>query len=102
MAKLVTIGGCSMYKHNVPSLIIEKHHIVPLSWWVAAGKPVDTPFAQLCPTCHMNVHWWLDKIIKSLVHGGPLPPLVPFRAYQLATKGIDLGQAAGLIPKGTL
>lgn len=116
------MAECSMYKHNVPSLIIEKHHVVPLSWWIAAGKPVDTPIAQLCPTCHMNTHYALDVYVKNgagrrrsardlgRFAGFYVTPsdllagwdTVPVRSKKLAEEGIRLGKAAGLTPKGTL
>jgi len=92
--------ACSLYSHRYPSVIIEKHHIVPKSWFEAAGKPVDTPMADICPNCHMNVHSGIDWLIG---HGGAGDSKgIPKRCMQLALQAMTLATQKGLTPARTL
>jgi hypothetical protein len=60
----VQLQPCALYaSHKVP--IINAHHICPLSWWIAAGKPVNTPMAQLCPNCHAAAHTAIDGLLAN-------------------------------------
>lgn len=93
---------CQLYKHNVKSLVNEDHHVIPKSWFEAAGQPIVTQMVILCPTCHSNVHWWIDQIIVAHAHGTALPPLKPMRAYMLALQGYEAAIARGLTPRRTL
>jgi hypothetical protein len=87
---------CELYLvHHVP--ILNAHHICPESWWIAAGKPVSTPFKNLCPNCHGATHAAIDGIIRKLdIH------LLPPRCVQLAQQAFSIAEANGLTPKLTL
>lgn len=87
---------CTLYK-NHRCAVIENHHICPKSWWEAAGKPINTPMAVICPNCHMDVHWAIDNII----HGGTGYGVSP-RCIKLAQQAMKIAAANGLTPALTL
>jgi HNH endonuclease len=86
---------CGLYAHT--SAILQAHHVIPESWWLKAGKPVESPMRDLCPTCHMNVHAAIDGILRELDVS-----YLPRRAQALGRAGINLGKMAGLTPALTL
>ena len=86
---------CDLYVHDVP--IIQDHHVVPESWWRAAGKPVNSPMRGLCPNCHMAAHAAIDGLIRGL-NINNLPP----RSIVLARAAIAGAAANGLTPAPTL
>jgi hypothetical protein len=93
---VVELQPCGLYAshfHPMP----EKHHVVPESWWVKAGKPVASPMKLLCPNCHYSTHVALDGILRGLDVG-----LLPPRCVVLAREGIAGAEAAGLTPALTL
>lgn len=103
-ARIIIDGGqialqqCALYRTH-RSAILNGHHVVPESWWHAAGREVDSPLRQVCPTCHMNIHAAIDALIHDPPRGvGLLPP----RCVALAITGIQMGRAAGLVPAPTL
>lgn len=91
----VQLQPCSLYKHAVP--ILDRHHICPDSWFVAAGKPVDSPLADLCPNHHVATHAAIDALIKKQI-----TDLLPPRCYQLALQAFAIAEANGLTPALTL
>lgn len=98
----VQLQPCTLYKHNPSAAtecaILERHHVCPDSWWIAAGKnPNLSPFRDLCPTCHMNTHAAIDAIIKKQI-----TDLLPPRTYQLALDAFAIAEANGLTPALTL
>lgn len=98
---LVVTGGavqlqkCDLYAHRVP--VLNAHHVCPESWWVAARKPVGSPFKNLCPDCHESVHVAIDGIIRQL-DVSALPP----KCVALARQAFVLAEANGLTPAPTL
>lgn len=90
---------CTLYKGHLCT-VIENHHICPKSWWEAAGKPINTPMALICPNCHMDVHYAIDTLLRSPdpAHLRGIPP----RAIQLARQALDIAGTNGLIPAPTL
>lgn len=86
---------CDLYVHVCA--ILNAHHIVPESWWKAAGKPVDTPMINLCPNCHMNTHAAIDAILT-----GRGTHFLPRRCVDLARQGIETAEEVGLTPRRTL
>ena len=92
----VLLQACSLYKGH-GCAVIEQHHICPKSWWIAAGKPIDTPLAAICPNCHETVHAALD----GLIAGRDVTALPP-RCVALAKQGLAIAAAHGLTPAPTL
>lgn len=92
----VLLRFCSLYKSH-SCAVIEQHHIAPKSWWLAAGKPIDTPLAAICPNCHYDVHSALD----GLIAGRDVTALPP-RCVALARQGLAIAAAHGLTPARTL
>ena len=92
----ILMQSCSLYKGH-KAAVIEQHHIVPRSWFDAAGKPVRTPMAALCPTCHMSAHAAID----GLLAGRDVTALPP-RCVMLARQAIALAKQNGLTPAPTL
>lgn len=87
---------CALYRGHW-SPVIERHHVAPKSWWVAAGKAVATPLAAICPTCHMTAHAALDGILAGR-DVAALPP----RCVALARQGLAIAAEYGLTPAPTL
>lgn len=92
----VLLQACSLYKGH-GCAVLEQHHIAPKSWWIAAGKPVDTPLAAICPTCHYDTHAALDGILA-----GRDVTALPRRCVALARQGLAIAGAHGLTPAPTL
>lgn len=92
----VLLQACSLYKGH-GCAVLEQHHIAPKSWWIAAGKPVDTPLAAICPTCHYDTHAALDGILA-----GRDVTALPRRCVALARQGLAIAAANGLTPAPTL
>lgn len=90
-----TMSRCTLYHHRCA--VIEKHHVVPKSWFEHAGKPVDTPMADICPNCHMDIHTGIDLLIAGL----PVS-FLPRRARKLAETALALAKEKGLTPAPTL
>jgi len=91
----IQLQPCGLYAHHVP--ILNDHHVVPESWWRAAGVPVASPMMLLCPNCHTATHAAIDGLLAG--HGvGLLPP----RCVALARQGIEQARTAGLTPAPTL
>jgi hypothetical protein len=100
--ELVVVDGrvlpqpCSLYKGHACA-IIERHHIAPKSWWAAAGKPINTPLASICPNCHESTHAAID----GLIAGRDVSALPP-RCVALARQALDIAVRNGLTPAPTL
>lgn len=92
----VLMRSCDLYRGH-RAAVLEYHHICPKSWWVAAGKPVNTPMIFLCGTCHDNVHAAIDAMIK-----GKGTKHMPRFAVRLAGLAFKIAEANGLTPKPTL
>ena len=92
----VLLQACSLYKGH-GCAVIEQHHIAPKSWWIAAGKPIDTPLAAICPNCHLSTHAAID----GLIAGRDVTALPP-RCVALAKQGLAIAAAHGLTPAPTL
>jgi hypothetical protein len=92
----VLLRACSLYKGHACA-VIEQHHIAPKSWWIAAGKRIDTPLKPICPNCHSDVHAALD----ALIAGRDVSALPP-RCVALARQGLDIAMRSGLTPARTL
>lgn len=92
----VLLRACSLYKSH-SCAVIEQHHVAPRSWWAAAGKPVDTRLAAICPNCHYSTHAALD----ALIAGRDVSALPP-RCVALAKQGLAIATAHGLTPAPTL
>jgi hypothetical protein len=94
--KSLTIRTCELYPaHRSP--VLEAHHIAPQSWWKHAGKPVNTPMAQICGLCHNNTHAALDALIRGI----SLSTLA-HRPIALARRGLLIAEQNGLTPTPTL
>jgi hypothetical protein len=91
----VTLQACSLYRHRVP--VLNAHHVIPESWWLAAGRPVASPLRELCPDCHEAVHVAIDGLLRGLDCS-----LLPPRCIALAQAALDGAAAAGLTPALTL
>lgn len=91
----IQLQHCTLYLHVHP--MVEQHHVCPESWWIAAGKPVQSPFQTLCPNCHYGVHVCIDGLIAKRDLS-----LMPPRWVKLAQYGITLALANGLTPAPTL
>jgi hypothetical protein len=94
--KLVIVNGavvpqpCGLYAGHTCAMI-ENHHICPKSWFLKAGKPVTTPMALICPTCHSNVHAGIDALLLGRdIH--QLPP----RCQALARQALAIAAEQGL------
>lgn len=100
--KLVIVDGrllqqpCTLYKGHACA-VIEQHHIAPKSWWITAGKPINTPLKAICPTCHLDVHAAIDGLLA-----GRDVSAIPPRCVALAKQGLEIAQANGLTPAPTL
>ncbi|MFE5368229.1 hypothetical protein [Streptomyces mirabilis] len=92
----VLLRACSLYKGHACA-VIEQHHVAPRSWWIAAGKPINTPLAAICPNCHYSTHAGID----GLIAGRDVSALPP-RCVALARQGLALAAAHGLTPAPTL
>jgi hypothetical protein len=77
--------------------VIEQHHLCPKSWWLTAGKAIDTPLVGICPNCHETTHAALD----ALIAGRDVSALPP-RCVTLARQGLAIAAAHGLTPAPTL
>ena len=92
----VLMQACTLYKGH-GCAVIEQHHIAPKSWWLAAGKPITTPLAAICPNYHESTHAALDGIIA----GRDVTALPP-RCVSLARQGLLIAEQNGLTPAPTL
>lgn len=92
---VIQLQECSLYRHHVP--VLQSHHVIPESWWKAAGVPVNTPMRELCPSCHTAVHAAIDGLIRSLDTS-----LLPPRAVMLAKAALSGAAGSGLTPALTL
>ncbi|MCX4596069.1 hypothetical protein OG819_42410 [Streptomyces sp. NBC_01549] len=92
----VLLRACSLYKGHACA-VIEQHHLAPKSWWLAAGKAIDTPLVGICPNCHYGAHAALD----GLIAGRDVSALPP-RVVALARQGLAIAAAHGLTPAPTL
>jgi hypothetical protein len=97
-------AACEMHKAHAPTVrILDVHHVTPLSWYAAAGRPPDPRTETLCPTGHTNVHAFIDLLVE---HDGAVPWTVAVHygkaERDLATLGYRRGLEAGLVPKRTL
>lgn len=92
----VLLQDCSLYRGH-GCAVIEHHHIAPKSWWIAAGKAIDTPLAAICPNCHESTHAAID----ALIAGRDVTALPP-RCVALARQGLAIAVAHGLTPAPTL
>jgi hypothetical protein len=86
---------CGLYAHT--SAVLHSHHVIPESWWIAAGRPVGSPLVEICPTCHYNTHAAIDGTLRHLDISH-----LPLRCVKLAADGIAGALAAGLTPALTL
>lgn len=94
----ITLQECGLYRsaaHWQP--VLDTHHVCPESWFVAAGKPVVSPKALICPNCHYSTHAAID----GLVRGVSIAEIEP-RCRKLAEEAFVLAAAAGLKPAPTL
>lgn len=94
------MSDCELYKHDRPSYVTETHHVVPRSWFAWAKVPVDTPMMDLCPTCHSNVHYIIDRMVTGYWSEEILG--VPPRQVHLARTAMELAAEKGLKPRRTL
>lgn len=93
----VELQTCSQYRTH-HTAVLERHHVVPDSWWVAAGKdPAQSPIADLCPDCHSATHVAIDSLLAKRDVS-----LLPPRCVRLAWRALELAQYAGLTPAPTL
>lgn len=92
----VRLQPCALYRSHLCA-IVQAHHICPQSWFKAAGKPVDTPMINLCPSCHMNIHAAID----GLLAGRDLWQIPP-RCRRVAGQALTLARDKGLTPGRTL
>lgn len=88
--------NCSIYTRHHCS-VLQRHHVVPKSWFEHAGQKVDTPLVDLCPNCHTDVHSAIDRMLA----GRPVA-FLPRRCRRLATAALALAQEKGLTPAPTL
>jgi hypothetical protein len=99
---LVITGGtvelqpCGLYASHFHPMT-DDHHVIPESWWLAAGRVVESRLIKLCPDCHYGTHVAIDAILRGLDTG-----LLRVRWVRLAREGITGGYAAGLTPALTL
>jgi hypothetical protein len=96
--------SCWLHKSHSPiPHLLDAHHITPKSWYVAAGRAIDTRTLTICPTGHSNVHTFIDLLVA---HAGTVPwtlaKHIGLEERVLATLGYARGVAAGLTPKPTL
>jgi len=48
---------CQLHSEHRPNILVEDdHHVVPQSWFIAAGLKPDNITVDVGPTCHANVH----------------------------------------------
>ena len=92
----VLLQPCSLYKRHMTA-VVEHHHVCPKSWWLAAGKPIDTPIVAICPNCHSDSHAALDGILA-----GRDVSAIPRRCVRLAREGLAIAAEHGLTPAPTL
>lgn len=92
----VALRSCDLYRRH-HTAVIEWHHICPKSWFIRAGKPVQTPMIFLCANCHNDTHAAID----ALISGRGVKQLPP-RCVQLAHRAMMLADQNGLTPARTL
>lgn len=92
----ILMQACTLYKRH-PTAVLNRHHVVPASWWAAAGRPVASPLVAICPTCHGDVHAAIDALIA-----GRDVSALPRRCVALAREGLALAKQNGLTPAPTL
>ncbi len=102
--RLLPPGPCALHGPHAPHVASrDEHHVVPASWWAAAGRPSASRRVAVCPTGHRNVHAALDLLVA---HQGAAP-WAAWRHFgpaerALATEGYESAVAAGLTPAPTL
>jgi hypothetical protein len=95
VGNVVQLQRCDLYAHW--SGMLDAHHVIPHSWWLAADKPVETPLRDLCPNCHYDTHVAIDSLLAGRdVH------LLPPRCVALAKAAIAGAESNGLTPRPTL
>ena len=92
----IELQPCALYKAHMAA-VVERHHVAPQSWWVAAGRPVRSPLVTCCPTCHGDTHAAIDGILA-----GRVVSAIPPRCVALARQGLAIAAAEGLTPAPTL
>jgi hypothetical protein len=92
---MIQLQTCTLYAHKVP--VLQSHHVIPKSWWVKAGIPVNTPMRDLCPNCHTAVHAAIDGLLRELDTSA-----LPRRAVMLAKAALTGAKGSGLTPAPTL
>jgi len=88
---------CELYGSHKVTALLQDHHVIPESWWRAAGKPVASPMIKLCPTCHYNVHAGIDTRLKGADYS-----VLPARVEELVSRAYDGAEQNGLTPARTL
>ena len=78
---------CELYAYHRPvPAITEFHHSKPVFLQNRLhGKIKHSADVWLCPTCHSNVHAWLDWLLKER----RLEPKVSLRARKAAQETFD-------------
>ena len=95
---------CSLHRFHSPTTLVEAdHHVVPQSWCIAAGVPIDPETVDICATGHENVHYAIDLLVE---HKGIVPWLlwehIGKAERDCATRGYQRAVALGLTPRPTL
>jgi hypothetical protein len=95
---------CDIHKYHRPSILVETdHHVIPQSWCLAAGQPIDPVTIGVGATCHDNVHYAIDLLVRY--QGKPPWDLwqhVGSAERDWAEEGYNRALALGLTPKPTL
>lgn len=99
----MTYQQCSLYKTHTCA-VLENHHVVPKSWFIAAAKPITTRQVKICPNCHTNIHAQLDIFVKNggAHHVAGDPEFAKPRIYALASEAWYKAKELGLTPARTL
>lgn len=92
---VIQLQDCTLYAHHCA--VLNNHHVVPKSWWLAAGVQVDSPMKLLCPNCHYDTHAAIDGLIQ-----GRDVSLLPPRCVKLARTALTLAAENNLTPALTL
>ena len=96
VGNVVQMVACPVYSGT--SAYPNDHHICPLSWWIKAGVPVQTPMLlKCCPNDHYGIHVCIDGILK----GQDLSLMRP-RWLTYAKQAFTIAEQYGLTPALTL
>lgn len=99
------MSACALHNDHSPNVLVPAHHhIIPRSWYPGA-VPSDAEVIEVGDTCHTNVHYALDQLVRAAGPGNvawDIKKHIGRAEWAAAVQGYELAIGLGLTPKPTL